>query len=194
MQPKEPKLSTVDNPHDRWYAASMQRPTSILVLGVLNLLFALLGLFGTFGSVLILLGMNEANPVYGIMQSSDAYRIFMYVSVPLGVLFIGVLALGGVGLLMSKAWGRTATIAYAVYALVMGVLGGLVNSVFLVGPLLEQASHSQGPAAMGAAGGAIGGLAGSCFGLIYPIVLLVFMFRKNVVDYLRSQTNPSTTE
>jgi hypothetical protein len=66
--------------------------------------------------------------------------------------------------------------------------------VFLVGPLLEQASHSQGPAAMGAAGGAIGGLAGSCFGLIYPIVLLVFMFRKNVVDYLRSQTNPSTTE
>lgn len=187
-------MPTIDSPKDQWYAASMQRPASILVLGVLNLLFALLGLFGTLGSVMILLGMNEANPVYGIMQSSDAYRIFMYVSVPLGVLFIGVLALGGVGLLMSKAWGRTATIVYAVYALVMGVVGGLINSVFLVGPLLEQASHSQGPAAMGAAGGAIGGLTGSCFGLIYPIVLLVFMFRKNVVEYMRSQASPSTPQ
>ncbi len=27
-------------------------------------------------------------------------------------------------------------------------------------------------------------MAGTCIGLIYPIVLLIFMFRKNVVDYL----------
>lgn len=165
----------------------MEKPTSIVVLGVLNLLFAVLGFFGTVGSILILLGMNTSNPVYWIMQESTAYRVFMYVSVPLGLIFIAVLALAGVGLLISKAWGRTATIVYAVYALVMGVIGGLVNAVFLVGPLVEQAAAGGGPEAMGAAGGAAGGMIGTCFGLIYPIVLLVFMYRKNVVDFFRAQ-------
>jgi hypothetical protein len=162
----------------------MQRPVSIVVLGVLNLLFAVLGLLGTVGSVLILLGMDASNPVYGIMQSSQAYRIFMYVSVPLGLAFLCVLVAAGVGLLLSKAWGRTATIVYAIYAIVMALLGGVVNAVFLVGPLIEQASSSGGPEAIGAASGAVGGMAGTCVGLIYPIVLLIFMFRKNVVDYL----------
>ena len=167
--------------------SGMQKPTSVVVFGVLNLLFAVLGFFGTIGSTLILLGMNTSNPVYWIMQESAPYRMFMYVSVPLGLLFIGVLALAGVGLLTSKPWGRTASIAYAVYALVMGVIGGIVNAVFLVGPLVEQASAGGGPEAVGAAGGAAGGMLGTCFGLIYPIVLLIFMFRKNVVDFFRSQ-------
>ncbi len=119
----------------------MQRPVSIVVLGVLNLLFAVLGLLSTVGSVLILLGMNASNPVYGIMQSSEAYRIFMYVSVPLGMVFLCVLVAAGVGLLLSKAWGRTATIVYAIYAIVMALLGGVVNAVFLVGLRAHLASR-----------------------------------------------------
>ena len=165
----------------------MERPTSIVVFGVLNLIFAVLGFFGTIGSVMMLLGMNADNPVYWIMQDSAPYRYFMYVSVPLGIVFIGVLALAGAGLLMSKAWGRTATIVYAIYALAMGVIGGVVNAVFLVGPLLEMASASSGPESIGAAGGAIGGMFGSCVGLIYPVVQLIFMYRKNVVDFFASR-------
>ena len=88
----------------------MERPNSVLILGVLNLLFAVLGLFGTLGSVMVLLGMNQTNPVYGIMQESFAYRLFMYISVPLGLIFIVVLGLAGVGLVTSKAWGRKLTI------------------------------------------------------------------------------------
>lgn len=161
----------------------MERPTSIVVFGVLNLLFAVLGFFGTIGSTLILLGMNVTNPVYQIMQDSAVYRIFMYVSVPLGMLFILVLGIAGAGLLMSKPWGRTATIVYAGYALVMGLLGGLVNAVFLVGPLIEQASNSAGPEAIGAAGGAVGGVFGTCIGLVFPVLQLIFMYRKNVVEF-----------
>ncbi len=161
----------------------MEKPTSIVIFGVLNLLFSVLGFLGTLGSVMILFGMNTTNPVYIIMQESPAYRVFMYVTVPLGLLFTAVLALAGIGLLISKPWGRTATIVYAVYALVMAVVGGVVNGLFLVGPLLEQASATSGPEAMGAAGGAIGGMAGTCFGMIYPIFQLIFMYRKNVVEF-----------
>ncbi|MFW5739709.1 MAG: hypothetical protein ACOC1F_05025 [Myxococcota bacterium] len=163
----------------------MQKPSSVMVFGVLNLLFAVLGFFGTIGSVLVLLGMNTDNPVHVIMQESAVYRAFMYVSVPLGLIFIGMLALAGVGLLMSKPWGRTATIVYAIYAIVMGLIGSLFSTVFLVVPLLEQASHASGPEAAGAVGGAVGGLFGGCIGLFYPIFQLIFMYRKNVVEYFK---------
>jgi hypothetical protein len=161
----------------------MERPTSVLVLGVLNLLFAGLGLLGMAGWVFVLLGMSTSNPVYSLIQQSAPYRMFLCVSIPLGLVFTGALALGGAGLLLSKPWGRTSTLLYAVYALLTGLLGVAVSAVHLVGPLLEQASNNPGPQIIAAAGGALGGLAGTCLGLLYPVVLLRFMFREDVAEY-----------
>jgi hypothetical protein len=65
----------------------------------------------------------------------------------------------------------------------MGLVGAAVSSLHLVAPLLEQASNNPGPQTIAAAAGAVGGLAGSCLGLLYPVVLLRFMFREDVAEY-----------
>ncbi len=173
----------------------MQRPTSVLVLGVLNLVFGVIGVLGMFGSAAILLGMNPSNPMNRILESSDFYRYYLWGSFVLGLFAVIVLLAAGVGLVMSKAWARPAAIGYGIYAIAMGLVGQIVNAVFVVGPLLNMASAGGGPENIGAAAGAIGGTLGGCVGLVYPVVLLVFMFRKNVVEFFQSSRtpNPSTS-
>lgn len=169
----------------------MQRPSSVLVLGILNLIFGVIGVFGMFGSAAILLGMNPANPMNRILEASDFYRVYLWSSFVLGFFATIVLIAAGIGLITSKGWARPATIAYAGYAIVMGLIGQIINAVFVVGPLMNSASAGAGPETIGATAGAVGGMIGGCFGLIYPIVLLVFMYRKNVVEFFASLRSAS---
>jgi len=161
----------------------MQRPNSLLILGILNLFFGVFGAFGLLGSAAILVGMNPSNPMNAVLEASAFYRVYLWSSFLLGFIGIGILVASGIGFITSKAFARPAAIGYAIYAIVMGLIGQVINAVFVVGPLLENASSHGGPAAIGAVGGAIGGMFGGCIGLVYPIVLLVFMMRKNVVEY-----------
>jgi hypothetical protein len=80
-----------------------------------------------------------------------------------------------------KSWARKLSIAYAIYAIVFGIIATVMSFMFLVRPLLAEAQQSQGPEAAGAIGGAIGGIVGGCLGLVYPILLMIFMTRPKVV-------------
>jgi hypothetical protein len=161
----------------------MERPKSVTVFGILNIVFAALGLCGTAFSVILFLPSAAAanNPVVQIIQSSPAYAAWMKLSVGLGVIVAAALLAAGIGLLNLKPWARTLSIIYAIYAIVMVIIGDVINYIFLIQPMLQKAHSEQGPEAAGAVGGAIGGLAGGCFGLIYPILLLIFMTRPHVV-------------
>lgn len=150
------------------------------------MVFAAFGFIGTLASMaLFLMPGNSDNPVMKIMQDSPAYGAWVKFSIPLGLLACGALLAAGIGLMFLKPWARKLSIGYAIYALVFGLIGMVVNFLFLVRPMLEQAREQQGAEAAGAIGGAIGGSIGSCFGLIYPILLLIFMFRPNVVAAFR---------
>ncbi len=96
--------------------------------------------------------------------------------------------LASIGLLLSKNWGRLLSMGYAIYAIVMGIAGGVVSWIYVTAPLLDKMSASSGPDVYGAIGGAIGGTIGSLAGLLYPIAILVFMTRKRVVEYLKRAT------
>ena len=159
----------------------MQRPTTVTVFGILNIAFAILGVFGIFASFALLSASAMSNnPVVTIIRDNPAYAAWMKISIPLGILSCVLLLAAGIGLLLLKEWGRKLSIAYAIYAIVFGIAGTVLNFVFLTRPMLERASQQQGPEAAGAMGGAIGGSVGGCFGLIYPILLLIFMMRPNV--------------
>lgn len=171
------------------------RPTSITVFGILNLVFAVMGFFGTcIGMVPMFLLPKLStsmelppNPVFDVMQESRAYFGFMVVSMCLGMIAAIVLGVAGMGLLKMRSWGRKLSIGYGVYAIFAVIAGTIANFVWLVEPLMEQAGRpGAGPEAAGAIGGMIGGTVGSCFGLIYPVCLLIFLFRPNVVQALRS--------
>ncbi len=169
----------------------MQRPTSATVFGILNMVFAAFGLFGIIASVgLLMMAGKTDNPVIKLMQDSPGYALWFKICIPLGLLSCGVLLAGGIGLMLVKPWGRLLSIGYAIYAIIFGFAGMVVNFLFLVRPMLEQAKHKGGPEAAGAIGGAIGGSIGGCFGMIYPILLLVFMFRPVIVAAFRPPAPP----
>lgn len=160
----------------------MQRPTSVTVFGVLNIVFAGFGIIGVIAAIVMFATMDESsNPIVRIMRESPGFAAWMKLSLPLNLAATAALLTSGIGLLGMRSWARKLTLGYAIYAIVFGVIGTAVNAMCVMGPMLEEASHLEGPEAAGAMGGAIGGTVGGCIGLIYPILLLVFLTRPKFV-------------
>jgi len=165
--------------------ASQERPVSVVIFGALNLVFGIIGFLGLIGSAAILFSVDPTNPMYSILQSSEFYRAWLWGASVIGLFATFVLLAAGIGLLLSKNWGRLLSMGYAIYAIVMGIAGGVVSWIYVTAPLLDKMSASSGPEVYGAIGGAIGGTIGSLAGLLYPIAILVFMTRRRVVEYLQ---------
>ena len=110
----------------------MQRPTSVTVFAILNIVFAAFGLFGALASVMLFVavGANSNNPVIQVIRDNPAYAAWMKFSIVLGVAVAAVLLAAGIGLLMLKSWARIVSIAYAIYAIVM-IPVGTVNKLCL---------------------------------------------------------------
>jgi len=129
----------------------MQRPTSVTVFGILNIVFAAFGLFGMIAFIaLFYLPVGANNPVIKLIHENPAYAAWLKVCIPLGLLSCAALLAAGIGLLRLKSWARTLSIAYAIYALVFGIVGMVVNFIFVTQPMIEQARQQPGPEAAGA--------------------------------------------
>jgi hypothetical protein len=173
----------------------MQRPASVTVFGVLNIVFGALGFVAIIFTAITLMAVpagSTNNPVLEIMRNNPGYVLWMEITIPLGVLASGVSIAAGIGLLKLKSWGRILSIGYAIYSIAAGVLGVLLSFVFVMQPLMQQASQKSGPEAAALIGGAIGGTIGGCFGMIYPVLLLIFMFRPKVVAAFRPPAEPGS--
>jgi len=160
----------------------MQRPTSATVLGILNLIFAALGLCGVGFAVIALAVIRNADAAGGrlplslkLMQNNEIYRLFNIASIGLGGIFAVLLAVAGIGLLRVRPWGRTLSIVYGVYGVLMSIATVTINLAMFAPELklAQQAADVQGTAE--AMSGMIGAGVNGCFGLIYPIALLGFM-------------------
>ncbi len=159
------------------------RPTAALVLGICNIIFGALALCGLAAMLPLLLPNQDDNPVIALMNQYPIYKAFTLIGTAVGTLLGLGLIFAGIGLMNGHRWARTYSITWAGYSLVMVVLGSVINWIYLVEPLLEQAQQRPDAQMAGAVGGAIGGLAGGCIGAIYPIVLLVFMFTPRIKAY-----------
>jgi hypothetical protein len=74
----------------------------------------------------------------------------------------------------------------------MGVLGSVMNAAFVIPPILQEASQNPGPEAAGAVAGAVGGSAGGCLGMIYPVLLLIFLTRPKLLAAFRVAQEKAT--
>ena len=163
-------------------------PRVINTLGILNLVFAGLGLLGGvmtyamyFGGLKIAPGPD---PLREAMLGSHAYMSFLRASMVAGVIASVTLGASGIGLRRMKAWGRKLALAYAVYAVVAAV-AGIVMMLRYVAPAFAKL---HGPAAQG---GMIGGMMGGLIAIAYPIVLLIFMNKRDVRDaFVRANEPP----
>ena len=118
----------------------MERPTSVTVFGILNIIFAAFGILGTLASLtLFSANADMNNPVIKIIHESPSYALWMKICIPLGLIVTVALLAAGIGLLKLKPWARTLSIAYGIYAIVFGIIGLVVNFFLLTKPLMEQA-------------------------------------------------------
>lgn len=173
----------------------MQRPTSVIVLGILNFVFAALGIIGLVASFALLnLPANSDNPIIQFIHLCPDYAVWLKICIPLGLLGCALPLASGVGLLSLKPWARLLSIVYAIYAMVFCVGGMLINLVLMDQPMLGPAPQQRAFETVAAIGGPISGTIGGLFLLIYPLVLLVFMLQPKMVATFQSPVSPRTQQ
>ncbi len=171
----------------------MQRPTSVTVFGIMNFVFAGFGVIGLIASIaLFTLSADSNNSLIKLIQAGPGYVVWLKICIPLGLLSCAVLLVDGIGLLWLKPWARGLAIAYAIYAIVFTVVGLWINLTLMIQAMSEQIRPREELAVAGAIGGPVSGTVGVLFWLIYPIVLLVFMFLPNVMAAFRPTIPPQT--
>jgi len=142
-----------------------QRPMSVTIFGILNIGFGLLDLLTTLFTMVILPRMSAADsPILKQMHGNAWTKI----TTPLDGIAAIVLLAAGIGLLSSKNWARIASIIYGAYSILVCLVGGIVTlSNGTLGFMM------------------IMSILGSIVIAIYPVLLIVFMMRPNVVAALK---------
>ena len=149
------------------------KPGSIKVFGILNVVFGAIGLIcGGFGFLTLMVMQSSSDMGNAIQSAKSAQYSGGYMTAVIGLLLNIFLLTCGIGLLKERNWGRTWSLGYAVLGIIHTV-GGAIGAVIFA---------QAGPAAMGAGFGAI---IGTAIGVIYPICILIFLTRPNVVEALK---------
>lgn len=167
----------------------MQRPTSVTVFGVLNIVFGALGLLGTLFSGAALFMVNaQQRRMPGMEELNPIWEAWLKISVVMALVGAVALITSGFGLLGLRRWGRLLAIGYAVYAIANCVLGVVMQYVFVTQPLLERLDNPNGrQTGLFVVGISLGS---SCVGLIYPLLLGYFMSRPHVVAAFNGLSGP----
>jgi hypothetical protein len=168
------------------YPPQYRPPGSIKVLGIVNLVFAGLGVFGLLFTYSMYFGESSGfgyNPVIEIAHRSPEFMSFLKWSMVHGLASAALLAVSGIGLVKQRPWGRGVAIFYALQNVVAAIVGLYLTQKYLIAPLKEL----HDPAADA---GATGGYMGGIIGMAYPIVLLAFMFKRNVREHFARAAEP----
>ena len=149
------------------------KPGSIKVFGILNVVFGAIGLIcGGFGFLTLMVMQSSSDMGNAIQSAMSVQYSGGYMTAVIGLLLNIFLLTCGIGLLKERNWGRTWSLGYAVLGIIHAVVGAIGAVIFA----------QAGPAAMGAGFGAI---IGTAIGVIYPICILIFLTRPNVVEALK---------
>ncbi len=165
------------------------RSSIAMIFGILNLCFGALGIFGTcaggvvlaFAPALTQMAELQEGPEFQIIPEGPMFGFFVASIVLGGILSIALIA-AGVGLMKYKNWGRTLSIAYTW----LNIIFTIIYTIASVGVAINKATGDgiADPEKATQIGAAVGGSIGGCVGLIYPIVLLIFMYNRNLRNSL----------
>ncbi|MHC4478617.1 MAG: DUF4339 domain-containing protein [Planctomycetota bacterium] len=143
-----------------------ERPTSVTVFGILNIVFGGLGaLCMPFGMCVSFVMPDLFNPTAG----AKAWLLFSYI---IGFAATIVLLVVGIGLLGLRSWARRWAVGYGWFAIVWGIVGTVVNMVLMRSGALGYSEDAMS--------GAMGAVVGEVVGLVYYILLIIFMQRPHV--------------
>jgi hypothetical protein len=132
-----------------------------MIFGILNIGFGFLDLFFTLFTMFVLpkLGLSDSAVVKQMNDSA-----WTKITLPLDGLVAVALLVAGIGLLRSQNWARITSIVIGSWQILECVIGAIVA------------------ATSGASGlKLIESFLGAVVGLIYPVLLIIFMTRPNIV-------------
>lgn len=179
----------------------MQRPTRIVVFGILCLMvgaFSCLSNFGELSSAIS--GTTGAQPeqtagmpefmkqMEDMAKAMDkalqkpAYRVLIGIESSLGALMAGVLFAGGIGLLRDRRWGLKLARAWAFFAICSAVYTVILQTKFV---MPEMSSAMGGNMIVASAGCSLP------FLWLFPVLVLTLLSRPIVTDYLNNAGQPS---
>jgi len=144
------------------------RPTAVTVFGVLNIVFGGLGLLCMPVALIAIFAAPN------MMNVAGGARAWTLVSTAVGLFCTIFQITMGIGLLYLKAWARMGSLAYGWFAVIWGIIGMAVNFA-----TFASAAHGSSP---DATFGLISGIFGGLIGMIYPVLLIIFMRKPNVKD------------
>lgn len=164
------------------------KPTSVVVFGILNVVFGGFGLLAIVFAILSLfldLPKDPNNPIQQIMED-PTYKVLNIFMQVVGVVLAGLLLGSGIGLINGKLYGRRLAINYAIATMLFVLVGSAINIAYISLPAFAHAAElPDGPEKVGAIAGGSAIFVQPVCGLIYPVLLLIFMMRAPVKNYFR---------
>ncbi len=163
-----------------------ERPTSVMVLAIINLVFAGFGCLGLLFGLVFRLGLiklpdtGQPNPALDLMENNAGFRVYNDVSLVLLFLATVLIVAASIGMFQLRPWARAATIGWGVFSIFMKVIGSVIQYFLITAPMLEQTSGRPEHVAM-----MVGMVVGFVFlvALIgYYLVMIVMLTRPSVVD------------
>jgi hypothetical protein len=156
-----------------------QRPMSTLIFGILNIGFALLKMAGPLVAMVVSNLKLPVNSGMAALKSDPAYVALTRFSMWTGVILGLALLAFGIGLLLLKNWARIGSIVYAVIDIILVLFVSV-----LIWPFTKRMMEQMPSPAPGFMAGfaMIGLVVGIIFGLAYPVLLLFFMTRSDVIE------------
>ena len=154
------------------------KPASIKVFGILNIVFGVMGLIcGGAGVLFFVLATQSSEFAFELnramsAQYAEGYITFLQFSSCFGGIMSLILIVCGVGLLRERNWGRTGSMGYA----------AIQTLYTLASTVLSMSMMKHDESFIFSAGGA---MCGVLFALIYPICIMIFLTRPNVVESLK---------
>jgi glucan phosphoethanolaminetransferase (alkaline phosphatase superfamily) len=157
----------------------MERPSALTALGIINIVYGCLTLMCCTPLAISFVVSPEpalkeiyaAHP--GLVAWGASSTCFSAVAHML-------LVVAGIGLLLVRNWGRVLSIAIAVYSICASCIGAALMVIYSLGPIAAQEEPARHAAAVMMTVGAF------CGAIVYPIVLLIFMFNKKLVAALKA--------
>jgi hypothetical protein len=162
---------------------ALRRPPAIPVLGALNLCFGVLSGLSVVATFMMLLALTPGSPVFEFVLNNPSYHVWRVIEVSFGAITTVLLLASGLGLVRARLWARKLSIFYAWVASSLGAIGLIMHTLLFAGPLLTQAAALDTTQAASAVAAALGGVAVGFATVLYPLVLLLFMYRHNVIEY-----------
>jgi hypothetical protein len=165
-----------------------ERPISLTVFGILNIGYALWTVVSMVMSAFVQRMNLPGNNAMAALKSNPSYILWTQISYVVAVIFGIVLIASGVGLLLTQNWARILAIIYAALDMVFVVAGGIFSQLYIT-PMIMHQIHG-GSNAIAEVGVKIGFAIGLIIGLAYPVLLLIFMTRPNVIEACASAEHP----